>query len=169
VAADGRVLPFRSRVFTKAYCSAVIHTLPSRSDGLRMIEELVRVCRPGGEVLVASVPDARQRFHLYRDTWSQAGIAGKVRLVVSLAIPRPAKAFLRAVLGLPRVEGLDFLDYDLPDLRRRLEAQGLQCELLPFPPDYWSRDFRRLRTNLLIRIPLAADTAPGTRHGERER
>jgi glucosamine--fructose-6-phosphate aminotransferase (isomerizing) len=47
MAGDGRSLPFRSRVFTKAYCSGVLHTLPSHADGLRMVEELVRVCQPG--------------------------------------------------------------------------------------------------------------------------
>lgn len=37
-AADGRCLPFRSGVFTKAYCSGVLHTLPSRADGMKMVE-----------------------------------------------------------------------------------------------------------------------------------
>lgn len=153
VAADGRSLPFQSHVFTKAYCSGVIHTLPSREDGLQMIKELVRVCRPGGEVLVAGVPDTGKRFRAYLEVWRQADFAGKLKLSISLAIPRSARKFLRRLLGLAPRDRLVFLQYDLKELKRRFEAQGLECQILHFPENYWNRDFRKTRSNLLIHIP----------------
>lgn len=153
VAADGRLLPFKSHVFTKAYCSAVIHTLPSVEDGARMIEELVRVCRPGGTILVASIPDRAKRFSAYLEAWRRSSLAGRLRLLTSLALPRPAKDVLRRLLGLEQQNQLISLDYDLEKLKRRLEAQGLVCQILDFPENYWSRDFRKTRSNLLICIP----------------
>lgn len=104
VAADGRFLSFKSHIFTKAYCSAVIHTLPSVEDGARMIEELVRVCRPGGTVLVASIPDRAKRFSAYLEAWRRSGLAGR-RSNLPIRIPRqrhtgqPADAGSRSLVG----------------------------------------------------------------------
>lgn len=156
VAADGRLLPFRSETFTKVYCCAVIHALASREDGLRMVRELVRVCRPGGEVLVASIPDTAKRLYALSDIWCQAHLASKFRLLLSLALPRPLKELVRSVLGLERQDGPIFLDYDVGAVKRQLEAEGLECQIVHFPENYWSRDFRRTRSNLLLRKPLRA-------------
>lgn len=160
VAADGRALPFPSRAFTKAYCAGVIHTLPSHEDGLRIIEESVRVCRPGGVVLVAGVPDAAKRFRRYVDAWRASGVAGKLELAISLAIPRRVKSLSRRLLGLSRRHRLIFLDYDLEELKRMLESRALECRVLHFPDSYWSRDFRRTRSNLLISIPCEGNPPP---------
>lgn len=159
VAADGRFLPFSSEVYTKVYCSAVIHTLASHEDGLRMIDELLRVCKPGGEVLVASIPDTAKRRYALWDTWRQAHLIGKLRLLLSLALPRPLKKILRSGLGLQRHGQPLFLDYDVGALKDQLEAQGLECQILHFSENYWSRDFRRTRSNLLLRKPLGAAAA----------
>lgn len=154
LAADGRCLPFAPHAFTKAYCSAVLHTLPNHEDGLRMIEELVRVCRPGGAVLVAAVPDRGKRVRRYLQAWREAGLLGKAELLVSAAVPQEAKQLLRRLFRLPRRQRLVFLDYDLKDMKRKFDERGLACDVVDFPPDYWSRDFRNTRSNLLIRIPL---------------
>lgn len=153
MAGDGRSLPFRSRVFTKAYCSGVLHTLPSHADGLKMVAELVRVCKPGGRVLVAAVPDAAKHFRGVREVWRRAGLAGKARLVISLIMPLGVKDILRRLPGLARRERLVFLEYDLGELKRRFEARGIECQVLDFPESYWSSDFRKTRSNLLLRIP----------------
>jgi len=153
VAANGRFLPFRSHTFTRVYCSGVIHTLATHDDGIKMVNELLRVCRPGGEVLVASIPDTGKRLLALVDIWRRAGIRGKLRLLVSLAVPRPAKQILRRLLGLTRRDQLVLLDYDLRKLKELLGTHGLDCQILNFPESYWSRDFRRTRSNLLIRVP----------------
>lgn len=150
-AADGTSLPFRSGTFTKVYCSGVVHTLPSRDDGAKLIQEMVRVCRPGGTVLVAAIPDTAKRFRRYRDVWRRAGAAGKTRLLASLVMPRPAKDGLRRLLGLSR-ERLVFLDYDVRGLRRDFEARRVDGQVLDFPKSYWSADFRDTRSNLRLRV-----------------
>jgi SAM-dependent methyltransferase len=150
VAADGRILPFAAGTFSKAYCSGVIHVLACRDDGLRMIDELVRVCRPGGTVLVAAVPDRAKRRRRLLDIWRRAGARERWRLAMSLVLPAPVKRFLRH-LGAESTP-IVLLEYDTQALRSRLEARGLQCQLLDFPETLWSRDFRRTRSNLLIHL-----------------
>jgi SAM-dependent methyltransferase len=168
VAADGRLLPFRSDLFPKVYCCAVIHTLASREHGLRMVHELIRVCQPGGEVLVASIPDTAKRLYALLEKWRQADdllgklrlllsfLLGKLRLLLSLALPRPLKNLVRSILGLERGDGPSFLDYDVGALKRQFEAEGLECQIVQFPESYWKRDFRRTRSNLLLRKPSRA-------------
>jgi hypothetical protein len=46
------------------------------------------------------------------------------------------------------------LDYDVAALAARLSARGHRCRVLDYPPDYWSRDFRRTRSNLLIEVAV---------------
>jgi ubiquinone/menaquinone biosynthesis C-methylase UbiE/ribosomal protein S18 acetylase RimI-like enzyme len=151
-AADGRRLPFPSRAFDKVYSSAVIHMLPGRDDGLQLIEEMVRVCRPGGTVLVASVPDRGKRFTAYTDALKQTNLIGKARILASFLLPRALKNLLRGPLGLEKGYPAALV-YDIERIAARMEASGLQCSVLDFPQNYWSPDFRRTRSNLLISVP----------------
>ena len=155
-AADGRQLPFPSSTFTKVYCSGVVHTLPSHADGLALIDELVRVCAPGGQVLVAAVPDAAKRLLACLDIWRRAGLAQKLALPMWWITPHSLRRLIKRRLGLPPQNPMGFLQYDLCDVKRRLEARGLATEVLDFPATYWSVDFRRTRSNLLVRIPGSA-------------
>jgi ubiquinone/menaquinone biosynthesis C-methylase UbiE len=156
-AADGRRLPFASGTFTKVYCAGVIHMLPSVDDGLRVIDELTRVCRSGGTVLVAAVPDERKRSVALHDAWEASGTVGKLRILCSRAIPQPVKKMLRQLLGMRQNEPAS-LSYDLKEIKRRLRIRNLECKLMDFPESYWSRDFQRTRSNLIIRVKSQTDT-----------
>jgi SAM-dependent methyltransferase len=150
VAADGRRLPFASGSFSKAYCSAVIHTLPSRDDGRAVVRELVRVCRPGGLVLIASVPDERKRWAGRRAVLRRAPWTRRPLLLGYWCIPDGLKPSVKRALGRPARDAMAFLEYDLSELARELVAAGHRCQVLDFPGSYWSEDFRATRSNLLI-------------------
>jgi SAM-dependent methyltransferase len=151
-AADGRNLPFPPGTFAKAYCSGVVHTLPSREDGVAMILELARVSKPGGQVLVAAVPDASKRGRARRQAFRLGGLRERARIIVTAALPGPLRRLARRLAPwLPRP--LRYLEYDLRGIQALLEARGLGCTILDYPPDFWSRDFRETRSNLLIAIP----------------
>jgi ubiquinone/menaquinone biosynthesis C-methylase UbiE len=151
-AADGRRLPFSSHAFDKVYCSAVIHMLPERIDGLQVIDEMLRVCRPGGMVMVASVPDRGKRFNAYADAWKRAGVAGKGKLLASFLLPTALKNLLHRLLGMEN-DYPSALVYDMNRVAERLKDAGFLCSVDDYPSDYWSRDFRRTRSNLVISVP----------------
>jgi ubiquinone/menaquinone biosynthesis C-methylase UbiE len=151
-AADGRHLPFPSHAFDKVYCSAVIHMLPGKNDGLQVIREMLRVCRPGGAVLVASVPDTGKRFNAYAAAWKQSKLIGKARFLGSFLVPRAVKNLLRRPLGMESTCP-SALVYDIRRVASRLQEAGFPCRVLDYPDDYWSPDFRRTRSNLLISVP----------------
>ncbi|MGH7769521.1 MAG: methyltransferase domain-containing protein [Candidatus Binatia bacterium] len=152
-AADGRFLPFRSRAFTKVYSSAVIHTLPSHVDGLKMIEEMLRICRPGGAVLIANIPDAAKHGVAVREVLRHGRLAERLKTVLSLAAPRWAKDLLHR-LGV-RPSAMVLLEYDFAELQKTFEPRGFRCEIRHLPESYYSRDFRLTRSSLLIRVPAA--------------
>ena len=149
-AADGRALPFPSGSFTKAYCSGVVHTLARREDGIAMILEMMRVLRPGGRALVAAIPDLAKRGRARREAWRLGGVRERARIVAALLLPPSARGLARHLL--PRSIGseLRYLEYDLGEVRAILEGRGFGCALLDYPGDFWSRDFRLTRSNLLI-------------------
>lgn len=168
-AADGRQLPYRSGTFTKAYCCAVIHVLASREDGIRMINEIVRVCRPGGQVLISSVPDTAKRFAAFGELWQTAGAVEKIRLLAAHALPERARKVLRRLTGISRRDPIVLLEYDLKWLKSALTAHSLECRIVDFPDSYPSRDFRRTRSSLLISVPAEAPVPAPARAAERAR
>jgi ubiquinone/menaquinone biosynthesis C-methylase UbiE len=160
VASDGRRLPFPAAAFTKAYCSGVIHTLPTREDGVRMIRELVRVCAPGGVVLVAAVPDRAKHWRAVRGSWRSSGLAARARIAAAVVLPgfvkRAAKRALGVIAPRRRWESLRYIEYDLQALAQELASNGLRCRVVDFPDRYWSEDFRDTRSNLVIHLPVKA-------------
>lgn len=153
VSGDGKALPIRSGSCTKAYCSAVIHTLPAHADGLAIIEELIRVTASGGRVLVSSVPDRGRRAAGRWRIWKQASWAGKLTLPLRWLLPAAVRRTARRLSGVTSTEIPGFLEYDLQAIASALRSRGLGCEVQRFPSDYWSADFRETRANLIIDVP----------------
>jgi SAM-dependent methyltransferase len=152
-AADGRSLPFAEGTFAKAYCSGVVHTLPGPDDGVAMILEMARVVRPGGRILVAAVPDRRKRWRARIEAWRTGTLKERARILGALAVPSPVRRLLRRRLPALTGSALRYIEYDLPALKSLLESRGLECSIADYPRDFWSRDFQRTRTNLVITVP----------------
>lgn len=134
-ASDARLLPLADGAFRKVYCTGVIHTLPSREGGLQVVRELVRVCAPGGRVLLGALPDRSKRWSARREAWRRGSPRERLELLASVLLPAPVKNGARRALGLPRKHRLIALEPDLDALARRLEAldPGLRCRRLPYP------------------------------------
>jgi ubiquinone/menaquinone biosynthesis C-methylase UbiE len=62
--ADGAALPFDDDQFDCAYCYDVFINIPTFDQGSAIIEEMLRVVKPGGKVLVAPVSDEAMRVAL---------------------------------------------------------------------------------------------------------
>jgi ubiquinone/menaquinone biosynthesis C-methylase UbiE/GNAT superfamily N-acetyltransferase len=152
-AADGRHLPFPAGTFAKAYCSGVIHTLPTREDGIAMILELTRVSKPGGLVLVAAVPDSKKRWRARREAFRLGRLRERVRIAVVAVLPETLRRFFRRIAPWLPPAPLRYLEYDLAEIGARLAGRGLACQILDYPPDFRSRDFRETRSSLLIAVP----------------
>jgi len=52
--ADATYLPYRSNVFDAVINIAVMHHISSYARRLQLLRELIRICRPGGQVLVVA-------------------------------------------------------------------------------------------------------------------
>ncbi|HSL84654.1 MAG TPA: class I SAM-dependent methyltransferase, partial [Thermoanaerobaculia bacterium] len=155
LASDGRRLPFPDGAFTAVYCTGVIHTLPSQDDGLRVVRELVRVCRPGGRVLVGALPDRALRWSARAEAWRRGSWRERAELAAAVLLPGPVKGALRRVTGRAPRHSLIAIEYDLDALRHHLHDldPALETRIVPFPEDFWSRDFRLTRSNLVIEVP----------------
>jgi SAM-dependent methyltransferase len=62
VLSDGGALPFEDGVFDGALCYDVFTNLPSPQDGAAIIDQMLRVVKPGGKVLIGSIPDEAVRL-----------------------------------------------------------------------------------------------------------
>jgi SAM-dependent methyltransferase len=65
--ADALCLPYRDSAFDVVICIALLHHLSSVANRLRVLQELIRIVRPGGQVLVTGWAleqgtDSRRKF-----------------------------------------------------------------------------------------------------------
>ena len=51
---DALILPYRSDVFDVVICIALLHHLSTHANRMRVLQELVRICRVGGQILVTA-------------------------------------------------------------------------------------------------------------------
>ncbi len=137
--ADGENLPFENASFDLVFSWGVIH---HTSDMDRALAELVRVCRPGGRVVLMVYHRRSLFFLVYRAFQRFLPLARRLGL-----------HFEGARAG--ETEGLIARHFTVDELRRKLEAAGLvdiriqpygqDAELLPLP--------RRIRLPITERIP----------------
>jgi len=142
---DAESLPFEDASFDVVFSWGVIH---HTTDMDRALAELVRVCRPGGTVVVMVYHRRSLFFVWYRGFQRFLPLARRLGL-----------HFEGARAG--ETQGLIARHFSRDELRRKLEASGLadvrvvpygqDAELLPLP--------RRLRVPITDRLPVRAKDA----------
>jgi SAM-dependent methyltransferase len=138
-AAEAAALPFAAGAFDAVVCFNVLLSLPDHDYAQRAVAELLRVLRPGGTLLLGSLPDARcqQRFFdvLLAEApwWRRAGSRAK-----SWLQPR-------------RPRRTQILWFDLPALAQQFVARGATVTLHDDPP---FANYRHYRKTLVVRKPV---------------
>ena len=152
-AADGRTLPFPTDAFTMAYCTGVVHTLPTFEHAVAMILEMVRVVAPEGRVLIGALPDVHKRGAGRQQAWQAGGVRGRAYILAAMVVPARVRRILRDAVSGGAASPLRYLEFDLEALTALLRRRGVDCATVHYPADYWSRDFRVTRSNLVITVP----------------
>lgn len=137
-AAEAAALPFATGAFDAVVCFNVLLSLPDHDYAQRAIGELLRVLRPGGTLLLGSLPDARcqQRFFdvLLAEApwWRRAGSRAK-----SWLLPQ-------------RERRTQILWFDLPALVQQFAARGCTVAVHDDPP---FTNYRHYRKTLVVQKP----------------
>jgi len=95
--ADGRALPFADATFDHAYSISVLEHIEQPGDA-EALEELARVVRPGGRVLV-TLPHART----YREDWRDAPVYANEPC---RSVEGGGRSFFQRWYDLPRMDAL---------------------------------------------------------------
>ncbi|MCO5090654.1 class I SAM-dependent methyltransferase [Bosea sp. (in: a-proteobacteria)] len=64
--ADGEALPFPDGTFDAAFCYDVFTNFPTFQDGEPLIAAMLRVVKPGGRVMIGSIPDSAESARFQR-------------------------------------------------------------------------------------------------------
>ena len=140
---DGAALPFEDGAFDGAFCYDVFTNLPSIDDGIPIIREMLRVVRPGGKVLIGSIPDgAVERGYI--DRVAQVGQELEERFGPPWPGPEPAEG---STHGAGRWPG------DRPAHRRLLFLAG-RFRGFGIGPGRSMRDPRNPRTEPICRLQI---------------
>lgn len=52
-------LPFENNLFDRIICYSVFHYFPDYNYAVKTIEELIRVCKPGGNIFIGDIPSKK--------------------------------------------------------------------------------------------------------------
>jgi ubiquinone/menaquinone biosynthesis C-methylase UbiE len=135
--ADGERLPYPDGRFDAAFCYDVYTNFPAFEDGAGLISEMLRVVKPGGRVLVGSIPDAEMEMS-YPDLVSRVVNDLETRYGPSPARPAPVPGhslwtrLLRRYGPAPVVPEIIcyyFKKRDFQDLARKLNVAVEICEI----------------------------------------
>jgi SAM-dependent methyltransferase len=140
--ADGGRLPYPDASFDAAFCYDVYTNFPKFEDGAGLIFEMLRVVKPGGHVLVGSIPDAGTEAAYVAHV---AQVAEDLQRRYGPVQERPASpprngvwARLRRRLGPPQAKAEIICYYfdkqDFRDLGQKLKASVDICEIHALNP-----------------------------------
>jgi ubiquinone/menaquinone biosynthesis C-methylase UbiE len=133
--ADASRMPFQSASFDRVVCYSVFNNFPSLEFAEVVIDELIRVAKPKGVVLIGQVPNAARR-----DEWQQAYAArfghkppSALRLRFG-GVKQRGLQLVRAMLALTGKRpsaSLHFQYYTAEFFQRIAVRHSMACEMLP--------------------------------------
>lgn len=155
----GENLQFGDRAFDAAFCYDVFSNFPAFQTGEPIIREMLRVVRPGGRVLIGSVPDRSQVEQSQQIAARLAAGFGaqlarpplqtmvKTRKLGSLARVASYLGFGKDAVAepiKPEIVSYDFLKEDFIDLGKRLQVETQIVDIHPRNP------YRGTRFNVIF-------------------
>jgi SAM-dependent methyltransferase len=138
--ADGTRLPFADHELDAATCYDVFTNFPDFSEGAGIIKEMFRVVKPGGRVLVGSVPDQSKQAEFNAQA-AQIAASIESRFGAPLTPPAPRPPNLASRLrryfrppAAPAIVCYDFRREDFIALGRELGAHVQVRDIHPLNP-----------------------------------
>jgi len=159
-AAEAARLPFADQVFDRVLCYSVFQCFPKRGDAERALTELLRVCKPGGTVLVGDVFGVVHTLRAVwqKNSWSIETVRAALRLPPLVPVRwalfpvRAVSRWLRKLAGRQTSEARATLrrrHYSQRFFRKLGERYGCRVEVLP--QHIAGRDISRTRFDVRLR------------------
>lgn len=122
-------LPFEDNSFDKIICYSVFHYFPDENYAMRTINELLRVCKPGGSIIIGDIP-SKKHFEEILTPMKKFLRIIKIRL----------KQLIRKIKGESVKKGIhevyyihkpkNWMFYNLDFLYKSIESQGYPSKVL---------------------------------------
>lgn len=135
IAGEAARLPAADDCFDRVLCYSVFQCLPTPTYARRSLRELIRVCRPGGVILVGDVFGCVERF---RAAWQDGGPSietARAALALPWLLPLRWSFALRHGIGDGRIgdddDSLPRRHYSHQFFRRIGHECGCEVEILP--------------------------------------
>jgi ubiquinone/menaquinone biosynthesis C-methylase UbiE len=135
VVGDASRMPFESGCFDRVVCYSVFNNFPSLEFAEAVLDELVRVAKRGGTVLIGQVPNADRREDWHRAYAARFGqkMSSALRLRLG-GVKQRGLHLVRAGLALAGrrpTASLHFQYYTAEFFQRIAARHSLRCEMLP--------------------------------------
>ncbi len=139
VHSDGAALPFEANSFDSSLCYDVFTNFPNFQIGGSMIEEMLRVTRPGGRILIGSIPDAalqeeysRKVVQVAKELQDKHGPLSSRYLNLSEAARNDTRSWLQRILRKPKVDtnaAIQCYYFEKLDFERLGEKLRVDCRI----------------------------------------
>lgn len=142
--AEAAALPFPDASFDRVVCYSVFHDFPSQHYGARALSEILRVCRPGGVVLIGDLCTIETWRYDTQELDPFHRFKARLGLIPSLRKPYD---LIKYGLLKRRRRGVSWVYYSRSFFARRLRRWGFEFEFLEqfIPGKDWHRMDLRIR------------------------
>lgn len=113
-------LPFDNNIFERVLCYSVFHYFPDEKYAVKTINEMIRVCKKGGYIMIGDIPSSKNKNML-----SEKELNSYIRQ------DRP---------GIHRID--EWLFYDLESLSKIIEDLKCTPQILPQPKELKTSHYR---------------------------
>lgn len=157
---DGAALPYEANSFDAALCYDVFTNFPSFQIGADLITEMLRTTRPGGHVLIGSIPDGERQeayaekvVEVARDLQEKHGPLSQHYVSVGETALVDKRPWLRRMFSKPPAPinaSIECFYFDKKDFERLGQALGVNCEISDV---HLLNPYRGFRFNAIYRKP----------------
>ncbi len=149
---DGAALPYLENAFDAALCYDVFTNFPSFQIGADLIAEMLRTTRPGGHVLIGSIPDGERReayaervVEVARELQETHGPLSQRYLSFDGAAFADRRPWWRRVFSSPLASvnaSIECFYFDKQDFLKLGQTLGAECQISDVHPLNPYRGFR---------------------------
>ena len=136
---DGAALPYDANSFDAALCYDVFTNFPNFQVGADLITEMLRTTRPGGQVLIGSIPDSELQeayvekvAEVARDLQEKHGPLSQHYVSLGERILADNRSWLQRMLRKPHIRvdaSIHCYYFDKRDFEKLGEELGVHCEI----------------------------------------
>ena len=122
-------LAFNDNLFDKIICYSVFHYFPDEKFAMKTIDEFLRVCKPGGKILIGDIPSKKHYDEIFTHVKKiKSFIKSRLKHLIRIFFGKPIKKGIHECYYIHKPK--NWILYKLDNLCKYIESYGYSAKVL---------------------------------------